>query len=136
MLTIMKLRRDVFMAGKFLVVGTGERPDCDRASASPNDTPPARPVLERSFAISGEPLPRLFDSARTQAFFARAVNEVSNRRPIRARTPGGALSPRRTNVAEMDWLMAGMDLVALVGATLFMSVLSRRSLSAAAVDGR
>jgi hypothetical protein len=36
----------------------------------------------------------------------------------------------------MDWLMAGMDLVALVGATLFMSVLSRRSLSAAAVDGR
>jgi hypothetical protein len=36
----------------------------------------------------------------------------------------------------MDWLMAGMDLVALVGATLFMSVLSRRSLAASAVDGR
>jgi hypothetical protein len=29
-----------------------------------------------------------------------------------------------------------MDLVALVGATLFMSVLSRRSLAASAVDGR
>ncbi|BAN27185.1 hypothetical protein BRPE64_DCDS02490 (plasmid) [Caballeronia insecticola] len=32
-------------------------------------------------------------------------------------------------MSEMDWMMAGLYLAALVGGTLIMSVLARRSLS-------
>ncbi|SAK43907.1 hypothetical protein AWB79_00744 [Caballeronia hypogeia] len=32
-------------------------------------------------------------------------------------------------MSELDWMMAGVYLAALVGGTLFMSVLARRSLN-------
>jgi hypothetical protein len=145
----MKLRRDVFMVvDRFSVCGDVvarsaaliERYALRRRRAWIAALP-AHTFANRTrdrfywralFAFSFNVPVTSFIPAGAKPLRARAVNQARTHLQSRespARRTGRGSIRRRTIMTEVEWMMAGMYMAALVCGTLFMSVLARRSLN-------